>query len=180
MTDHIAQQPSVGRAVFVHPKAEVIADVHCGDDVSIWPFAVVRGDVHHIHIGARSNIQDHSVLHTTHDGPHNPGGHPLTIGSDVTIGHRVTLHGCTLENQCFIGMGSTILDGACIASGAYLGANCLVGPGKHLAGGYLYLGQPAKAVRPLTADEQAFILYSAQSYVHLKNKYLNQLPHTLP
>lgn len=170
--EHLYQQPSLGERVYQHPSSTVIGDVHIADDVSIWPHVVMRGDVHRIEVGAGTNIQDHSILHVTHASNLNPDGFPCVVGEGITIGHRVTLHGCICESHCFIGMHCLVMDGAVIETGAYLGAGCLVPPGKQLAGGYLYLGQPAKAIRPLTSEEKAFIAYSAEHYQRLKNAYL--------
>jgi carbonic anhydrase/acetyltransferase-like protein (isoleucine patch superfamily) len=178
--DYIAQTPKIGRKVYSHPSSVINGAVILGDDVSVWPQVVIRGDVHHISVGAGTNVQDHSVLHVTHAGPNNPHGHPLVIGANITIGHRVILHGCTLEDDCFIGMGSIVMDGATVESGAYLGAGCLVPPGKTLSSGWLYLGQPAKAMRKLTDDEKAFISYSAQHYRQLKDQYLSHTHQTAP
>jgi carbonic anhydrase/acetyltransferase-like protein (isoleucine patch superfamily) len=134
----------------------------------------VRGDIHQITIGERTSIQDGSVLHVTHDSEYHPGGAPLTIGDDVTVGHKVTLHACTLSSLCIIGMGSIILDNAVVESDVILGAGSLVPPGKTLTSGYLWLGSPAIKKRPLTEQELAFIRYSAKSYVKLKNQHLEQ------
>jgi carbonic anhydrase/acetyltransferase-like protein (isoleucine patch superfamily) len=134
---------------------------------------VVRGDVNQISIGARTNIQDGSVLHVNHAGEYNPQGNPLVIGHDVTIGHRVVLHGCTIEDECLIGINSVVMDGAIIREQVLVGANSLVPPGKELASGYLYVGSPVKQIRALTATEKAFFKYSAQHYVALKDNYLS-------
>ena len=142
-----------------------------GDDCSVWPMTVIRGDVNHIRIGNRSNIQDGSILHVTHASANNDG-YALTIGDDVTAGHQVILHGCTIEDRVLIGMGATIMDGAVIQSDVVLGAGSLVAPGKVLESGYLYLGSPAKRVRALTDAERAFFTYSAGNYVKLKDLHL--------
>jgi len=164
--------PKLGQSVYIDASALVLGDVTIGDDSSIWPMTVVRGDVHRITIGERSNIQDGSVLHVTHDSEHTPGGFALTIGDDVTAGHRVILHACTIGNRCLIGMGSSILDGATIEDDVMIGANSLVPPNKILKSGYLYLGSPVKQARALTEAELDFLRYSAKSYVDLKNKHL--------
>lgn len=164
--------PIIDRSAYIDPLAMVCGQVTIGADSSIWPMAVVRGDIHTIHIGARTSIQDGSVLHVTHDSYHNPGGHPLNIGNGVTVGHRVILHGCTIQDHCLIGMGSTVMDGALIEPYVILGANSLVSPGKRCEGGYLWVGSPAKKVRPLSQEEREFLTYSAQAYVKLKNRYL--------
>ena len=166
--------PQLGSRVFVDPSAVVIGDVQLGDDCSVWPQAVIRGDMHHIRIGARTSVQDGSVLHITHAGPFNPDGYPLTIGDDVTIGHQVLLHGCTIGSRVLIGMASIVMDGARIEDDVVLGAGSLVPPGKHLASGYLYVGRPAQQVRALTEQELAFFTYSAAHYVCLKDNYLAQ------
>ncbi|TNG01915.1 MAG: gamma carbonic anhydrase family protein [Gammaproteobacteria bacterium] len=142
-----------------------------GADSSIWPMSVARGDINSIRIGERTNIQDGSILHVTHDGPYKPGGSPLIIGNDVTVGHHVTLHACTVEDLCLIGMGSIILDDAVIRHGAMLGAGSLVNPGKEIEGGYLWLGRPARRVRELSDREKAYLEYSARHYVKLKDRH---------
>lgn len=166
--------PQCGSRVFIDPSAVVIGDVHLGDDCSVWPQAVIRGDMHSIRIGARTSVQDGSVLHITHAGPFNPQGYPLTIGDDVTIGHQVLLHGCSIGSRILIGMGSIVMDGARIDDDVVLGAGSLVPPGKHLLSGYLYMGRPAQQVRALTEEEMAFFTYGAGNYVRLKDSYLAQ------
>ena len=165
--------PVLGVGVFVDPSAVVIGDVTLGDDVSVWPCAVIRGDMHRIRIGARTSVQDNAVLHITHASTFNPDGWPLTIGDDVTIGHGACLHGCTVGNRVLVGIGATVLDGAAIPDDVVIGAGALVPPGKQLESGYLYIGSPCKKARPLKASEKAFFTYSAQNYVSLKNEYLN-------
>lgn len=164
--------PSLGDKVFVDASAVVIGDVQLGDDSSVWPLTVIRGDMHRIRIGARTSVQDASVLHITHAGPFNPDGFPLLIGDDVTIGHKVMLHGCTVGNRILIGMGSTVMDGAVIEDEVILGAGSLVPPGRVLESGFLYVGSPAKQIRPLTEKERAFFTYSAANYVRLKDQHL--------
>ncbi len=164
-------RPAIHPTAFVDETAVVIGRVALGPDVSIWPTSVVRGDINTIRIGARTNIQDGSVLHVTHDSEFSPGGQALEVGSDVTVGHKVVLHACRVEDLCLIGMGSVILDGAVIASRAMLGAGSLVAPGKVLEGGYLWMGQPARRVRPLSERELAFLEYSARHYVRLKDRH---------
>ncbi len=165
--------PSLGKRVYVDDAAAVIGDVVLGDDCSVWPMAVIRGDVNHIHIGQRSNIQDGTVIHVTHRYSANLDGHAVRIGDDVTIGHNVTVHGCSIEDRCLIGIGSTILDGAVIHTNVLLGAGSLVSEGKELEGGYLYIGAPAKKVRELTEEEMDWFEYSAKHYQNLKNDYLS-------
>jgi carbonic anhydrase/acetyltransferase-like protein (isoleucine patch superfamily) len=169
-----AATPSLGARVWIDPAALVIGRVQIGDDVSLWPMAVARGDVNGIRIGARTNIQDGSVLHVTHDGPYSPGGMPLAIGTEVTVGHRVMLHACTVGDRCLLGMSSTILDGAILEDEVFLGAGSLVPPGKRLTSRSLYRGSPARRVRALTDEELAMLHYSAQHYVRLKNRYLGE------
>ncbi|MEJ2534521.1 MAG: gamma carbonic anhydrase family protein [Gammaproteobacteria bacterium] len=164
--------PSLGASVYVDPRATVIGDVAIGDESSVWPCTVIRGDIHRIRIGRRSSVQDGSVLHVTHAGPYNPDGYPLTVGDEVTIGHQVTLHGCTLGNRILVGMASVVLDGAVIEDEVVLGAGSLVPPGKVLASGQLYLGRPARAVRALTEKERAYFRYTADRYVQLAARYL--------
>lgn len=164
--------PQTGERVFIDDSAVVIGQVILGDDCSVWPLAVIRGDMHHIHIGARTSIQDGSVLHITHAGPFNPNGFPLIIGDDVTVGHSVNLHGCTIGNRVLVGMGSTVLDGVVVEDEVVIGAGSLVPPGKRLESGYLYVGSPVRQARPLKDSERAFFRYSAQNYVNLKNTYL--------
>jgi carbonic anhydrase/acetyltransferase-like protein (isoleucine patch superfamily) len=165
-------RPVIGRRVFIDPAAVVIGQVTLGDDVSLWPTAVVRGDVNEISVGARSNIQDGSVLHVTHDGPFSPGGIPLVVGQDVTVGHRVTLHACTVGDRCLIGMNACVMDGAELGSDILLGAGSLVTPGQKLERGSLYQGSPARHVRRLEPDELEMLRYSAAHYVRLKDRYL--------
>lgn len=167
-----SKYPVLGTNVYIDPQAAVIGDVTLGDDVSVWPMAVIRGDVNYITVGNSCSIQDGAVLHVTHDGPYTPGGKPLILGQGITVGHKATLHGCTIDDYCLIGMGSLILDGAHIQSHVMVGAGCIVSPGKILESGYLYLGTPAKAVRKLTAKELEHLEYSAAHYVRLKDKYL--------
>ncbi|ORU90079.1 MAG: gamma carbonic anhydrase family protein [Cycloclasticus sp. symbiont of Poecilosclerida sp. M] len=167
--------PEIKARVFIHETAVVIGDVSLADDVSIWPMSVVRGDIHRIEIGARSNIQDGSVLHVTHASDFNPNGFPLTIGEDVVVGHKVTLHGCTVSNQCLIGMGAIVMDGAIINDRVIVGAGSLVPPGEELESGYLYVGSPVKKTRPINEQEASFLNYSPKRYVKLKDEYLADL-----
>jgi carbonic anhydrase/acetyltransferase-like protein (isoleucine patch superfamily) len=159
--------------VFVDPSAVVIGKVTLGADVSIWPMTVVRGDVNVITIGNGTNVQDSSVLHVTHPYPDVPEGYGLHIGENVTIGHKVVLHGCTVGDYCLIGMGAIVMDGAVLEPKVLLGAGSLVPPGKTLTGGFLWLGSPARKVRALTQKELDWLQYSASHYIKLKNDYLN-------
>ena len=165
--------PDIGENIYIDQAAVVIGDVKLGDDVSVWPFAVIRGDMHSISVGARTSVQDNAVLHITHASDFNPAGWPLNIGEDVTIGHGACLHGCTIGNRVLIGIGATVLDGATIEDDVMLGAGALVPPGKTLESGFLYVGSPCKQARPLKESEKAFFTYSASNYVKLKNEYLN-------
>ncbi len=165
-------EPCCGVGVYIDEAATVIGAVNLGDDVSIWPGAVLRGDVNNITVGARSNIQDNSVCHVTHQYAELPEGYPLIIGEDVTVGHAAVLHGCTIGDRCLIGIGVIILDGVMVEPEVMIAAGALVPPGKVLMSGYLYVGSPAKAVRPLTDKERAHFTYSANHYLKLKNEYL--------
>ena len=169
----IGVSPTLGERVMVDPTAVVMGDVSLGDDVSVWPHAAMRGDVQVIRIGARTNIQDGTVLHVTHDGPYNPGGFPLHIGEDVTIGHRALLHGCTVGDRVLVGMGAIIMDNVTVEDEVMIAAGALVTPGKRLRSHTLYAGSPAREVRPLTEQEIQFLPYSAQGYVSLKQRYLD-------
>ena len=164
--------PQLGERVFVDASAVVLGDVDIGADSSVWPLVVIRGDMHRIRIGQRSSVQDGSVLHITHAGPFNPDGFPLIIGDEVTIGHNVTLHGCTLGNRILVGMGSIVMDGAVVQDEVVIGAGSLVPPGKVLESGYLYVGSPVKQARALTDKERAFFTYSAANYVRLKDQHV--------
>ena len=164
--------PALGERAFVDRSAVVIGDVEIGADSSIWPLTVIRGDMHRIRIGARTSVQDGCVLHITHAGPFNPDGFPLLIGDDVTIAHKVMLHGCTVGSRVLIGMGSIVMDGAVIEDDVIVGAGSLVPPGKRLDSGFLYVGSPVRPVRALTDKEKAFFTYSACNYVKLKDQHL--------
>lgn len=168
--------PTYGERVYVDPAATVIGAVTLDDDVSIWPGAVLRGDVNTIHVGARTNVQDGAVVHVTHDGPYTPGGRPCRIGADVTIGHGAVVHACTIEDGCLIGMHATLLDGALIQHRAFVGAGALVPPGKIVGSGELWIGNPARCVRKLSPREIDALVYSARHYVELKDAYLATVP----
>ncbi|MCB1676649.1 MAG: gamma carbonic anhydrase family protein [Halioglobus sp.] len=169
------KSPLRGARVFIDPSAVVSGDVTLGDDVSVWPQVSIRGDMHHIVIGERTSVQDGCVLHITHPGPYNPDGWPLHIGSEVTIGHNATLHGCTVGHRVLVGMGATIMDGARVDDEVVIAAGALVTPGKHLRSGYLYTGCPAREVRALDARELAYFRYSADNYVKLKDQHIAAL-----
>ena len=163
--------PVIDDSAFVDESAVVTGNVKIGADSSIWPMCSVRGDIHSIRIGQRSNIQDGCILHVSHDSEFAPGGYKLTVGNDITVGHNVVLHACTVEDLCLIGMGSVVLDGAVIQSGVMVGAGSLVPPNKVLDSGYLWLGSPVKQIRELNEKEKAFLNYSAAHYVELKNRH---------
>lgn len=169
--------PQLAARVYVDEAAIVIGDVVLGEDSSVWPCAVVRGDVSPIRIGARSSVQDGVVLHVTHDGPYSPGGRGLSIGDDVTIGHGAVLHACTVGNACLIGMGATVLDGAVIEDEVMVAAGTLVPPGKRLPSRTLWAGNPARQLRELGEEQVAQLYYSARNYVKVKNDYLNDSGH---
>lgn len=172
ITVYQGQTPEIGQEVYIHATAAVIGQVTLRDQVSIWPGVVVRGDVNHIQIEEGTNVQDGSVLHVSHKSSWDPGGSVLTIGRHVTIGHRVILHGCSIGDECLIGMGSIVMDKATIQKHVLLAAGSLVPEGKLLESGFLYMGSPARKIRPLTELEIAHFLYSANHYIHLKNQYL--------
>lgn len=167
--------PQIGKRVYIDSSAVLVGDIKVGDDSSIWPLVAARGDVNHIHIGERTNVQDGSVLHVTHKNADNPEGYPLIIGNDVTIGHKVMLHGCIIHDRVLVGMGAIVLDAAVIEEEVMIGAGSLVPPGKRLESGYLYVGSPVKQARPLTDKERAFLQKSANNYVQNKNDYLNEV-----
>ncbi len=172
---HLQLTPVLGKRVYIHDSASIIGDVHIGDDSSVWPMAVIRGDMNAIRIGARTSIQDGSILHITHKSSDNPDGYPLIIGDDVIVGHKAVLHGCTIYNRSLIGIGAIILDGAIIEEEVIVAAGCLVPPGKRLASGFVYKGNPAIQARPLTDKEKAYFLYSSGNYVKLKDQYINNI-----
>ena len=163
--------PRLAPGAWVHPRACVIGDVELGERASVWPGAVVRGDVNRIVIGAESNIQDNAVLHVSHKTPQDPEGGPLFIGARVTVGHGVILHACEIGDECLVGMGSVILDKSVLQDRGLLGAGSLVPENKVLESGWLYLGRPAKAVRRLSDEELAYFAYSARHYVELFQAY---------
>jgi gamma-carbonic anhydrase len=158
--------PRLHPSVFAVESALVIGDVEIGEASSLWPFVVVRGDVNFIRIGARTNVQDHAVIHvTTHT-------HPTLVGDDVTLGHRVTLHGCTVKDRCLVGIGAVVMDGAVVGEDAMVGAGSLVPPGMVVPAGTLALGSPARVKRDLTSEEIAFFRTSAEKYARLARQYV--------
>lgn len=165
--------PTLGERAYVDPAATCIGDVVLGDDVSLWPGTVVRGDVNVIRIGARTNVQDGTVIHVSHDGPHAKlGGFATHVGADVTIGHKAIIHACRIEDAVLVGMGAMLLDGVVVRKHAFIGAGALVPPGKEVGEGELWLGNPARKARMLTDAEIEALYYSAQHYVRLKDEYL--------
>ena len=172
---HQGVTPSLGANVFIDPHALVIGDTHIGDDSSVWPHAVIRGDMHRIRIGQRCSIQDGAVLHITHDSDYDPGGWPLTLGDEVTVGHRAVLHGCTIGSRVLVGIGAIVMDGVTVEDEVVIAAGALVPPGKTLESGYLYVGSPAKQARPLTDKEKSFFSYGAGNYVRLKDKHISDV-----
>ena len=170
---YLGRMPVLGERVLIDETARVIGDVVLGDDVSVWPLTVIRGDVNFIRIGDRTNVQDGTVIHVSHDGPHAKlGGFATVIGSDVTIGHKAIVHACTIEDACLVGMGSCVLDGAVIRRHGFLGAGALLAPGKVVGEGEMWLGSPAKFARRLSDAEIEALFYSAGHYVKLKDEYL--------
>lgn len=167
----LEHSPNIHSSAYVDPTALVIGQVTIGEQSSIWPMTVVRGDINTVVIGDRSNIQDGSILHVSHDGKYSPGGAKLTIGNDVTVGHSVVLHACTLMDCCLVGIGSVILDNAIVHKHAMVGAGSLVTNGKELEGGYLWMGRPAKKIRELSDEEIEYLSYSASHYVKVKNMH---------
>jgi carbonic anhydrase/acetyltransferase-like protein (isoleucine patch superfamily) len=163
--------PTLGAGVYIDPTAVVVGDVVLGEDVSVWPLAVIRGDVNHVRIGARSNVQDGSVLHVSRPYPGNDSGWPLILGEDVVVGHKVALHGCTIGNRVLVGIGAIVLDGVEVADDVIIGAGSVVTPGKKLGSGGLYVGNPARRSRDLTDGEIARIALMAGHYVLLKQEY---------
>lgn len=161
--------PVLGNRVFLAPGAHVAGDVELGDDVSFWFHTVARGDVNFIRIGARTNIQDGTVLHVSHV------RHPLVIGAGVVVGHQAVLHGCTVEDGALIGIGARVLDGAVVERGAQVGAGAVVAPGHRVQAGHLALGIPARTARPLTEEEQRRIVETCDRYVALKEHYRETL-----
>lgn len=167
--------PRIAASAYIDPAALIIGDVEIGEDSSVWPMCVVRGDVQRIRIGARTSIQDGAVVHVTHNSRFCPGGLATYIGDDVTVGHNAILHACTVEDVCLIGMNAVIMDGAVVRSQVIVGAGGIAPPGKVLESGFLYVGAPVRPARPLTAREMEFLPYSAQNYVRLKERHRRSL-----
>ena len=168
---YLGVSPRLGPGAYVDPTALVIGGVELGADASVWPMAVVRGDVNFIRIGARSNVQDGSVLHVSRPYAGNASGFPLVIGDDVVVGHKVVLHGCTIGNRVLVGIGAIVLDGVVVEEDVVIGAGSVVTPGKRLESGGLYVGNPARRMRELTPAEFERIPVMADWYVRLKQDY---------
>ena len=163
---NVREKPVIGNNVYVSPAARLVGRIRVGEFSSIWPHVSARGDVNHIEIGKRTNVQDNTALHVTID------THPLVIGDDVTIGHGCVLHGCTIKDRCLIGMGSVVLDGAVVGPDAMVGAGSVVKQGDVIPPGTLYLGVPARHRRDLTRQEIESILESAKTYCEYSQEYL--------
>lgn len=173
MTSFEGKTPIIGSSIFVAHSCDIIGEVEIGADSSVWFGCVIRGDVHYIKIGKRTNIQDLSMIHVTHSiKKDRSDGNPTVIGDDVTVGHRVMLHGCEVQDACLIGMSATILDGAVIGKESIVGANSLVTKGKKFPPRSLIVGSPAKLVRTLSDEEVSSLYKSAKSYVEFKDRYL--------
>lgn len=164
--------PTYDNSVYIDESSVLVGDITLGKDSSVWPLVAARGDVNYVRIGERTNIQDGSVLHLTRASKSNPDGYPLIIGDDVTVGHKVMLHGCQLGNRILVGMGAIVMDNAVVEDDVIIGGGSLVPPNKRLESGYLYVGSPVKQARPLTEQERAFLKISADNYVQLKDEYL--------
>ncbi|CAM3095389.1 MULTISPECIES: gamma carbonic anhydrase family protein [Pseudoalteromonas] len=167
--------PSFNASVYVDDSSVLVGNITLGDNSSVWPLVAARGDVNYIRIGERTNIQDGSVLHLSRATKSNPDGYPLIIGDDVTVGHKVMLHGCVLGDRILVGMGAIIMDNVVVEDDVIIGGGSLVPPNKRLESGYLYVGSPAKQARPLTDQELAFLKISADNYVSLKDEYLAEI-----
>ena len=166
--------PQLGKGTWIAPSADVIGRCEIGEDASVWFQVAIRADVHFITIGSRTSIQDGSMIHVTHYKKEDMSdGNPTIIGDDVTIGHKVMLHGCQIEDACLIGMSSTILDGAVIGKESIVGANSLVTKNKKFPPRSLIMGAPAKLIRELTNEEVKELYASATRYVNFKNDYIN-------
>jgi carbonic anhydrase/acetyltransferase-like protein (isoleucine patch superfamily) len=168
---YLEKSPVLGEGVYVDPTALVIGDVTLGEHASVWPMTVIRGDVNRVRVGVRSNVQDGSVLHVSRPFPGREDGWPLIVGEEVTIGHRVVIHGCTIGNRCLVGIGSIVLDGVVVEDEVMIGAGSVVTPGKRLGSRGLYLGNPARRVRELTTAEIERFPVIARHYVDLQREY---------
>jgi|TARA_A200000159_G_C7104135_1_gene247875 carbonic anhydrase/acetyltransferase-like protein (isoleucine patch superfamily) len=165
-------KPIIHNSAYIDESCTIIGDVSIGKESSVWPNVVIRGDVQKVTIGERTNIQDGSILHVTSDNIYTPKGFPLNIGDDVTIGHGVILHACTINSKSLIGIGSIVLDGAIIESNSMIAAGSLISPNKTVESGMLYKGSPAKPSRKLTDKEIEYISFSAKHYVKTMKEHL--------
>jgi len=172
--------PRLAAGAWVDEMALVIGDVTLGEGASVWPLSVLRGDVNHIRVGARTNVQDGTVIHVSHAREGVSPGLPTLIGADVTIGHRAIIHACTIGNACLIGMGAIVMDGAVLGDESMLAAGSVVPPGKRLEGGWLYVGSPAQPRRRLLDAERENLYYSAAHYVSLVLRHLAVPEQALP
>jgi carbonic anhydrase/acetyltransferase-like protein (isoleucine patch superfamily) len=163
------KRPVIAASAYIDPASVIIGDVTIGEDSSVWPMCVIRGDVHHIRIGARTNIQDGCVLHVMR------GEWSLVLGDEVTVGHAVTLHGCTIESRCLIGMGAIILNGAVVGTGSIVAAGTLIPERTAIPPGSLVMGSPGKVKRALGESDRASIRDYAQRYVEYKNIYKEEV-----
>ena len=166
------QLPQIHESVYVDSSSVLVGEIEIDRDASVWPLVAARGDVNHIRIGARTNIQDGSILHVTRKSESLEDGFPLIIGEDVTVGHKCMLHGCSIGNRVLVGMGAIVLDGAVIEDDVFVGAGALVPPNKRLESGYLYVGNPVVQKRKLSDKEIQFLKLSALHYVKLKDMYI--------
>ncbi|WP_440966948.1 gamma carbonic anhydrase family protein [Massilia sp. GER05] len=173
LSNYLDTSPQLAERVYVHASAQVIGSVRLGADSSIWCNAVLRGDVNDIVIGRCTNVQDLTMGHVSHKPPARPDGSPLVIGDYVTIGHAVILHGCRIGNECLIGMGTIVMDDVVVEDRVMVGAGSLVPPNRTLESGFLYMGRPVVKVRALSEAEIAYLRYSAEHYVRIKDNYLN-------
>lgn len=171
---YLEHHPKIDSTCYIDDLSVVIGEVRLAKNVSVWPFAVIRGDVNAIKIGQNSNVQDHCMLHVSHKKDSKPNGSPLIIGEDVTVGHHVTLHGCQIGDRVLIGINTVVLDDVIIEDDVMIGAGSLVPPRKVLKSGYLYVGSPVQQIRPLTEAEKDFLPYSARHYVKVAQNYLDQ------
>jgi carbonic anhydrase/acetyltransferase-like protein (isoleucine patch superfamily) len=163
--------PELAEEAYVDPDAVICGDVKIGARASVWPLVAARGDVNFIRIGEETNVQDGSILHVTRRSDKHPDGFPLLIGARVTVGHKAMLHGCILHDECFIGMGAIVMDGAVVETRVMLGGGALVPPGMRLESGFLYIGSPARKARALKPEEHEMIVKSAANYVRLAKEY---------
>ena len=165
------KSPKIAEGVFIDESAKVIGDVTIGKDSSVWPMATIRGDVNRIEIGERTNIQDGCVLHCSPSCDFYGEGYPLILGNNVSIGHNATLHGCIIRDNCLVGMGDIVQDGAEIAGEIIVAAGSLVPPNKKLESGYMYVGSPVKKARELNIAEKKLLSYNVACYIELKNDF---------